>query len=191
MITLTIVILEATYPIISPRTEILDIGNIENGYFKEGNLSFITQTYTFSVQPPILPFACSYFEIQEDVPWIFSTRKVSGIKVLKQRSRIVFCPNSTDFSNRIIPITFKSTYNFNIYRSNENLSVFYSKNEEDNITRIHPIFFQNNMEFPVILEDFSVYISKETLLSPNMLLLNFIYNDPSLTNCRLNQFLLC
>jgi len=190
IIVLTIIILEVSHPILNPRVDILNIGDIYRGTIIDEK-TYGTQYITLSISPPLAPFFCTKIFLGYDVRYINYDRYLPPSVIIYPQlpgEPTKICTKLIGFTKQVIKLEVMSRQPIHYKIYNQNLSRFYGLGDEDNETRVREVSFHNYESFPILIYNASFIINNKSMLNSRINLWNFLNNDSEKLECRLNNF---
>lgn len=188
IIILTMITADATYPILRPKVEISNIGELIFGEVID-NEEYARREYTVEVTPPMLKInPCKTILLGERIKNIEYVKDIYGLNVTyNSDGRTNFCINS-DFKS-ITVLRISSNRDINYFVGPINLTRFYWISSEDKSIRQHTVSFNNYDSFPIFfIGNVTFRITKDTEFDSNEYMWNELMNETGKIQCKLNQF---
>lgn len=189
IISLTIVLLQVTYPLFQPKIDVLSVGEITWGHIiSEKNYGL--QKIAFSVVPPLLPAKCTKFSLAYDIKSLSVDDSRFNINIKKyDDGNYYVCTPFSDFTTRVGTVNMLSRQylDYDIY--DKNMTRFYWRKTDDNSTRIYEARVSNHEPFSMrISGNITFSVTEKTELDHDESLWDYLMNDSSKKHCRLNNF---
>lgn len=187
---LTIATLDATNPILKPRVDISEVGQIYHGYIINGE-EYAIRDYTIEITPPII-FAksCETIRLGNKIRGANYKQDIYGTQVKTHpNGEIDFCLNKGSNFKSVIVLSITSDRKLNYIVGSYNLSRFYWISENDKTIRQHPIAIYNNENFPIFFQgNLTFFITNITEFDNNENMLSELLNNSKKMKCKLEQF---